>query len=77
MTGELNNFTYLMENTKYSNASIGNYGYWLESAYSGTSSIAWHVGGSDRRVSNYDTANSAGVLGVRPAIEVPKSNIEY
>ena len=75
--GELDNFNYLLENTKYSNVSIGNWGYWLENPRSGYSDNAWIVCGDLRNV-YYDTAVSrAGGRGVRPAIEVPKSNIEY
>ena len=76
MTGELDTCNYLMENTKYSNASIRNYGYWLENARSGYSVYAWGVYGSSRYVSSV-TVSYAGDLGVRPAIEVLKSNIEY
>ena len=75
-TGELDTCNYLMENTKYSNASIGNYGYWLENVRSDYSTNAWNVYGSGRYVDNH-TVNYAGVIGVRPAIEVLKSNIEY
>ena len=74
--GELDNFNYLLENTKYSNASIGNYGYWLENPLSGYSDYAWYVSGNSRHVSS-STVSNAGDLGVRPAIEVLKSNIEY
>ena len=74
--GELDTCNYLMEKTKYSNASIGNYGYWLENARSDDSTLAWLVSGSSRDV-GYDTAYDAGDYGVRPAIEVLKSNIEY
>ena len=74
--GELDNFNYLLENTKYSNASIGNHGYWLENAYSGDSGNAWGVYGNDRRVGISPVSNAGG-YGVRPAIEVLKSNIEY
>ena len=74
--GELDNCNYLMENTKYSNASIGNYGYWLENAHSDNSTHAWFVNGYYRDV-NHLTADNVGDFGVRPAIEVLKSNIEY
>ena len=74
--GELDNFNYLLENTKYSNDSIGNSGYWLENARSVNSALAWLVYGHGRRV-YYGTASNAGGLGVRPAIEVLKSNISY
>ena len=74
--GELDKCNYLMENTKYSNASIGNYGYWLENPHSGYSDNAWSVRGNGRYVCG-NSVSSAGDYGVRPAIEVLKSNIEY
>ena len=73
---ELDNFNYLLENTKYSNASIGNFGYWLENVRSSNSKLAWRVYGDSRHV-YVDAADNAGGLGVRPAIEVLKSNILY
>ena len=76
IVGELDTCNYLMENTKYSNTSIRNYGYWLENARSGYSTYAWHVIGYDRDVGVHAADNNAG-YGVRPAIEVLKSNIEY
>jgi type IV pilus assembly protein PilA len=75
-TGELDSCIYLMENTRYSNSSIGNYGYWLENPHSEYSNYAWYVHGLNHRV-NYTTVSSADVIGVRPVIEVSKSNIEY
>ena len=74
--GELDSCNYLMENTKYSNASIRNYGYWLENPHSGYSDRAWRVSGRDRYV-HINTVSNAGYHGVRPVIEVSKSNIEY
>ena len=74
--GELDNFNYLLENTKYSNASIANWGYWLENPHSGDSDYAWSVNGNLRDVDN-NAVSYAGGYGVRPAIEVLKSNIEY
>ena len=75
-TGELDACNYLMENTLYSNPDIGNYGYWLENAQSGNSYAAWRVASTYRGAGTYDVSN-AGISGVRPAIEVLKSNIEY
>ena len=75
-TGELDTCNYLMENTKYSNASIRNYGYWLENPHSGNSAVAWNVYGYRRLAGGY-TVSKAGDFGVRPAIEVLKSNMEY
>ena len=74
--GELDNFNYLFENTKYSNGSNAAWAWWLENPHSGYSDNAWHVDGSNRNV-NYHAVSGAGVNGVRPAIEVLKSNIEY
>ena len=74
--GELDKCNYLLENTKYSNASIGNYGYWLENSHSGYFDLAWPVGGHRRDVNNSDVSNTWDI-GIRPAIELPKSNIEY
>ena len=67
---------YLMENTKYSNEYIGSYGEWFESPYAATSSSVWDVYGR-YRVVNYDGAINAVEYGVRPAIEVSKSDISY
>ena len=75
-TGELDACNYLMENTLYSNPDIGNYGYWLENAQSVNSYAACRVASTYRGVGSYDVSN-AGISGVRPAIEVLKSNIEY
>jgi hypothetical protein len=75
-TGELDTCNYLTENTKYSNVSIGNYGYWLENSHSGYSFSAWLVNGYSRLVDSL-IVSDAGFSGVRPAIEVIKSNIEY
>ena len=74
--GELDNFNYLLENTKYSNASNAAWAWWLENPNSGYSDRAWHVDGDGRSVRS-TAANAAGDHGVRPAIEVLKSNIEY
>jgi len=75
-SGELDNCKYLMENTKYSNSSLGTYGYWLETPYAATSGSSWFVNGIDRRV-NYYNASYSGSYGLRPAIEVLKTDIEF
>ena len=66
---------YLMENTKYSSSSLKTYGVWLESPGASYSHPAWGVFANYRYVIlnnvNYDFG------GVRPAIEVLKSNISY
>ena len=75
-TGELDKCNYLMENTKYSNVSNKAWAWWLENPRFGYSDIAWLVSGGTRRV-NPDTVSLVGDVGVRPAIEVLKTNIEY
>ena len=67
---------YLMENTKYSNASNGASGEWLESPRATYSEYVWFVNGYNRVV-NYTNANYASNYGIRPAIEVAKSDISY
>ena len=74
--GELDNFTYLLENTKFASNSNTAWAWWLENARSDYSSDAWLVNGTLRYVYN-NTVSIAGDYGVRPAIEVSKSNIEY
>ena len=76
-TGELSTkCKYLIENTKYSNASNKTYGEWLESPRAAYSNFAWIVNSSHRIAGSNDTS-SVGGYGVRPAIEVQKSNISY
>ena len=76
-TGELSTkCKYLMENTKYSNASNKAYGEWLESPRAANSSDVWSVYGNYRDVSS-NSASNADANGVRPAIEVSKSDISY
>ncbi len=67
---------YLMENTKYSSSTLATYGGWLETPISSRSNSAWFVFGNSRIV-GYNTVSTTSSLGVRPAIEVLKSNISY
>ena len=74
--GELDNCSFLVENTKYSSESLGNYGYWLESPQESIWSNVWGVLGNYRLVAN-NAANNASGIGIRPTITVLKSNISY
>ena len=74
--GELDKFTYLFENTKFSINGNSVWAWWLESARSDTSTYAWNVTGGGR-IAGSDLVSRAGDIGVRPAIEVSKTNIEY
>lgn len=67
---------YLMENTQYSSSSLKTNGEWLESPNASRSLDAWHVNARGRYVNCRDV-DYAGGYGVRPAIEVLKSNISY
>ena len=74
--GELDSFTYLLENTKFASNSNAAWAWWHENARSDNSKEAWSVHGNDLIISN-NTVLSVDDLGVRPAIEVLKTNIEY
>ena len=73
--GELDNFTYLLENTKFSSSSNA-WNWRLENACSDYFKTSYDVRGPYRLV-NYYTVSSTDTHGVRPAIEVSKTNIEY
>ena len=76
-TGELSTkCKYLMENTKYSNSSNKAYGEWLESPRAANYYGVWGVYVDNRSV-NSSNAYGADSYGVRPAIEVAKTNIDY
>ena len=66
---------YLMENTKYSSSTLATSGPWLETPNASYSNCACLVYGNFRSVDAFAVNNTN--LGVRPAIEVLKSNISY
>ena len=74
--GELDGCNYLMENTKYSSSTLGTYGYWLETPHASNSGSVWSVSGSLRSVGS-NNASYTSSRGVRPAIEILKSEISY
>ena len=68
---------YLMENTDYYYSGTDNvYGAWLETIYSHSPDYVYYVRGRERSASS---SNAYGGFnpGVRPAIEVAKTRIEY
>jgi len=74
--GRLEECEYLMENTTYSSTTAHGYGFWLESPDSRFPDRVWRIMSRDRGVySNY--VNITGDIGVRPAIEVLKTDIQY
>ena len=74
--GELDNFTYLLENTKFANNSNVAWAWWLENSLCDNSVNAWFTYGHGRYV-NYNTVSDAVGYAVRPAIEVSKTDIDY
>ena len=68
---------YLMENTKYSSSDLKTYGGWLESPRSSFSRLALGVSAAYGSVFDNTSSNNSNYYGVRPAIEVLKSNISY
>ncbi len=73
--GYLNNCLFLMENIGlFINNSGGTFGHWLETPVSSTSYTAWLVNCSTN-LTKYNTNSMYAVIGIRPVIEVLKSNI--
>ena len=75
-TGELDKFNYLLENTVFSSVKNVVWAWWLENLRSDFSILAWTVRDSFRNVAS-DSVSDTGDHGVRPAIEVSKTKIEY
>ena len=75
-TGELDICNYLLENTKYANDASSIYGHWLETSYSSGGFTSWILNGSYSSMIT-SGVSTTGNFGVRPVIEVPKSNILY
>ena len=73
-TGELDTCNYLFENTKYSSSSMPTYGPWLETSEESNSCYVWCV---DSRVRHLCLDFTASSYGVRPVIEVLKTDIDY
>ena len=67
---------YLLENTKYSSSSMKTYGGWLETPYFSTSIYARYLDSHNCTV-NISVVDNNINLGIRPAIEVSKTNIDY
>ena len=74
---ELDKFTYLLENTKFSSSNNASWAWWLENVRSDDSISAWNVHGGNYRNIDFNGVSDVNNFGVRPAIEVSKTNIEY
>lgn len=71
--GELNNCQYLLENTQFANKDKL-IGYWIENAYKDNNVSVHTIGGHVMTVSS--SASNNTVLGVRPVIEINKTDME-
>ena len=74
--GDLSKCKYLLENTRYSNINNIVGGSWLESPRVLNNDYVWVVTDVWRRYYITD-ANTTDLFGVRPAIEVAKTDIDY
>ena len=74
--GELNTCNYLMENTKFSSNSMDTNGFWVENPCASNSYNAWNIDGTSRFIDAY-YVYSTDDTGVRPVIEVLKTDIDY
>ena len=74
--GELDNCNFLIENTTYGNSKLKS-GYWLETPFSTDSTHVWHIFGNRRCIHSMETVGAGVNYGVRPVIEVAKTDISY
>ncbi len=76
--GELDNYLYLAENTNFSKKDNSKFdGYWLENPRNTMSSYGWMIYTTTRRVHSVEVQRTDVLIGVRPVIEVAKSDISY
>ena len=74
--GGLDNCYFLFEKTKYANSSLSTTGSWMESPKDSYSSLVYFSYSNTRGVSSISSNNVNGT-GIRPVIEVLKSEILY
>ena len=76
--GELNDHLYLVENTNFSKKDNSKFdGFWLETPRNTMSSHAWIIYATARRVHSVEVQSTKVIIGVRPVIEVYKSDMLY
>ena len=76
--GELDNHLYLVENTNFSKKDNSKFdGYWLETPRNTMSNHSWIIYATARRVHSIEVQRTDVLVGVRPVIEVAKSDISY
>ena len=77
-TGELDNQLYLVENTNFSKKDNSKFdGYWLETPRNTMSNYSWIIYATTRRIHSMEVQRTDTFVGVRPVIEVYKSDIDY
>lgn len=76
--GELDDHLYLVENTNFSKKDNSKFdGYWLETPRNTMSNYSWIIYATARRVHSIEVQRTDVLVGVRPVIEVAKSDISY
>lgn len=76
--GELDDHLYLVENTNFSKKDNSKFdGYWLETPRNTMSNHSWIIYATARRVHSIEVQRTDVLVGVRPVIEVTKSDILY
>ncbi len=76
--GELDDHLYLVENTNFSKKDNSKFdGYWLETPRNTMSNHSWIIYATARRVHSIEVQRTDVLVGVRPVIEVSKSDISY
>ena len=75
--GILDNYVYLLENTKFSSENNGAWAYWLETPCKDYSNSVWGIHAASRTIGVYETVLNYKSYSIRPVIEVAKINIEY
>ena len=76
--GELDSQLYLAENTNFSKKDNSKFdGYWLETPRNTMSNHGWMIYATARRVHSVEVQGNNTFIGVRPVIEVNKSDISY
>ena len=76
--GELDSHLYLVENTNFSKKDNSKFdGYWLETPRNTMSNHSWIIYATARRVHSIEVQRTDVLVGVRPVIEVTKTDILY
>ncbi len=73
--GDLDKCIFFMENTSFANSEKAS-GFWLEN-WSSSVYYVYGTNGFVRRVSSIDVPTNSNTVGIRPAIELKKNNLEY